>query len=419
MNVPYRQLALIGLVELVQDKPLPTSFSTWSPTAKHLLLQTCRYYHRLACIANHLMSKKPKNKQVFCIIILGLCELHILDKPEHAVINEMVNLVKKNKLHSAAGFTNAILRKSIREKDLWLKKLADEASFIYSHPNWLIEKIRSYWPNEWQSILKANNTHPPMTLRVNEAKIQRQDYLNLITDAQATTISPQGIVLKQAVSIDELSGFYEGQISVQDEAAQLAALILNVQTHHRVLDACAAPGGKTSHILEINHPTDCIAIEFQEARFEKLKKTFERLELHPTCILADATQTGSWWDGKLFDYILIDAPCSGTGVIRRHPDIKIRRNENNLYINLDIQKQLLEKLWPLLKPNGRLLYATCSILPEENEQQMIEFINNHHDAISHPIDLPIGIPQTHGLQILPGMLNMDGFYYCLLEKRAL
>ncbi len=417
MIVSYRQLALQGLLELIQDHPLPSKFSDWPPAAKHLLLQTCRFYHQLECIAHHLMPKKPKDKLVWCAIILGLCELHILHKAEHAVINEMVNLVKKNKFQSASGFTNAILRKSIREKITWQLDLSKKDDFQFSHPQWFIQKIKSDWSQDWQAILLANNEHPPMTLRVNASKINRDEYLTNIPHAKATSLSPQGIVLDEATHIEELPGFHEGMISVQDEAAQLAALLLKVQDDHRILDACAAPGGKTSHILETSHPKACIAIELQERRFKKLKKTFERLELQPSCLLADASQPSSWWDGLPFDRILIDAPCSGTGVIRRHPDIKLRRSEQNLYINLDIQQKLLENLWPLLKTNGLLLYATCSILPEENEQQITHFMKNHPEALSLPIDLPVGIQQQYGLQLLPGMLNMDGFYYCLLQKK--
>lgn len=416
MSISYRQLALLGLIELLEDNPLPSKFSEWPPAAKHLLLQTCRFYHRLESTAYLLMPKKPKDKLVWCVIILGLCELHILNKPEHAVINEMVNLVKKNKLHSASGFTNAILRKSIREKTKWEHDLSQNDVFQYSHPLWFIQKIQSHFPIQWQMILSANNEHPPMTIRVNAAKSQRDDYLQQLTEAKTTSISPQGIILDKASSVEELPGFHQGLISIQDEAAQLAALLLNVQHHHRILDACAAPGGKTSHILETSHPKTCMTIELQERRFKKLQQTFERLELHPTCLLADACQPKTWWDGQAFDRILIDAPCSGTGVIRRHPDIKLRRSEKNLYINLDIQQKLLTNLWPLLKSNGLLLYATCSILPEENEQQIAHFMKNHPDAVCLPIDLPVGLQQQHGLQILPGMNQMDGFYYCLLKK---
>jgi 16S rRNA (cytosine967-C5)-methyltransferase len=415
MNSNYRQFALQGLVELMQDKPLPSSFLDWPPAAKHLLLQTCRYFHRLEAIANVLISKNPKDSLVIAVIILGLCELHMLEKPEHAVINEMVNLVKKNKFHSAAGFTNAILRKSIREKNGWEQKLSQNDAFIYSHPLWFINTIQKAWPNDWQMILSENNQHPPMTLRVNQAKIQRADYLKKIT-AKATLISPQGIILQEAQGIENLYGFSEGYVSVQDEAAQLAVLLLDIQGHQRILDACAAPGGKTSHILETSHPETCVAIEVQEKRFEKLKKTFERLNLNPTCLLADASSPETWWDGNSFDRILIDAPCSGTGVIRRHPDIKLRRSEKNIYINLDIQKKLLQNLWPLLKPNGILVYATCSVLPEENEQQIEQFLQTHLNAQVQDIKISIGKKCQHGLQILPGTENMDGFYYCVLKK---
>jgi 16S rRNA (cytosine967-C5)-methyltransferase len=417
MNQPYRKLALIACIELLADKPLPQEFAEYSPAAKNLALQTCRHYHQLEQIALFLTPKKPQDLYVWAVLILGLCELHILDKPEHAVIHEMVNLIKKSKFHSAFRFTNAILRKSIREKALWQESLAQNEVYLYSHPQWLIDIIKKAWPHEGGSILQQNNIHPPMTLRVNQSKITRQAYLEQLIAAKACEFSPQGIILNEAESVSDLPGFLEGWVSVQDEAAQLAAGILDIETHHRVLDACAAPGGKTSHILETYQPQECVAIELQEKRFITLKNTFERLGLHPQCMQADASQPDTWWDGQLFDRILIDAPCSGTGVIRRHPDIKLRRQADNIYLNLTMQKELLQKLWPLLKPKGLLLYATCSILPEENELQIQAFLNTHSDAKSIDINLSLEKKLTHGLQIFPGTSQMDGFYYCLITKK--
>ncbi|HBB52717.1 MAG TPA: 16S rRNA (cytosine(967)-C(5))-methyltransferase [Legionellales bacterium] len=417
MNLNYRKFALQALIELLDDKPLPSDFSQYPPAAKNLALQTCRHYHQLEQIALFLTPKKPQDLYVWAVLILGLCEMHILDKPEHAVIHEMVNLIKKSKFHSAFRFANAILRKSIREKALWQESLAKNEVYLYSHPQWLIDIIKKAWPHEGGSILQQNNIHPPMTLRVNQSKITRQAYLKQLTAAKACEFSPQGIILNEAESVSDLPGFLEGWVSVQDEAAQLAAGILDIETHHRVLDACAAPGGKTSHILETYQPQECVAIELQEKRFITLKNTFERLNLNPNCIQADASHPESWWDGQLFDRILIDAPCSGTGVIRRHPDIKLRRQADNIYLNLTMQKELLQKLWPLLKPKGLLLYATCSILPEENELQIQAFLNTHSDAKSIDINLSLEKKLTHGLQIFPGTSQMDGFYYCLITKK--
>jgi 16S rRNA (cytosine967-C5)-methyltransferase len=416
MSAHYRKIALTTLLILLEDKPLPADFSDYPPAAKNLLLQTCRYYHRLEQIAFFLMDKAPKDRLVWALIILGLCELHILDKPEHAVIHEMVNLIKKSKYFGAAGFSNAILRKSIREKAHWLKHLETNEVFQYSHPQWLIELIKHAWPQEWSSILSQNNMHPPMTLRINSSRISRDDYLQSLEHATACQYSQQGMILKEAGHVKDLPGFSEGMVSVQDEAAQLASSILDIQKHHRVLDACAAPGGKTSHILETFKPQACVAIELQEKRFKTLQNTLDRLGLQATCIQADASSPQTWWDGQLFDRILIDAPCSGTGVIRRHPDIKLRRQAQNLYLNLEMQKKLLEKLWPLLKPQGLLLYATCSILPEENELQIQTFLNNHPDAKSIDIHISLEKKLANGLQIFPGTAQMDGFYYCLITK---
>jgi len=414
MKINHRQLVLNGLIELINDNPLPTNFANWPPIAKNLLLQTCRYYYKLAAIANHLIKKTP-TPLAWCIIIIGLCELHILKKPSHAAINEMVNLIKKNRISSAAGFTNAILRRSIREQSLWEAELANEPTYLYSHPDWYINLLKESWPEHWQDILQNNNQHPPMTLRINQAKITREEYLQQIPQSTATKISGQGIILHNSTNVTELSGFNEGLISVQDEAAQLAAIILDAQPHELVLDACAAPGGKTAHILELSNPS-CVAIELQAVRYNRLQENFLRLGIKAACIQGDASAPETWWDGKAFDKILLDAPCSGSGVIRRHPDIKLRRTPKNLYINLEIQKKLLTNLWPLLKTNGILLYATCSVLPDENEQQISDFLRQHPNAEVQKIPLSIGVSCQYGLQILPGNQNMDGFYYCKIKK---
>lgn len=418
MTINYRQQALTGFTALLQDKPLPDAFVNYDPSAKHLLLQTCRYFYRLEQIAKQFVAKAPKDKMVLAIIILGLCELHQLNKQAHAVINEFVALCKKNKFSSASGLINAVLRKSIATKSVWEEQLANNLCFQYAHPLWFIERVQQDYPQSWQAILEANNAHPPMTLRINQAKISRAEYLNTYPlKASLCKQSASGITLIDALDIKELPGFAEGLISVQDEAAQLCSSLLLLEDKLDILDACAAPGGKTAHILESNQDLKLVALELQAFRFERLKNTLKRLDLKAKLVQADAINLNTWWDGQYFDRILIDAPCSGTGVIRRHPDIKLRRQAQSIALNLEIQQSLLQTLWQTLKIGGRLVYATCSILKEENDAQIQAFLTKMTDARLVKITCNFGKETNYGLQILPGQDNMDGFYYAILEKK--
>ena len=417
MSINYRQQALTGLTPLLQGKPLPDAYAHFHPSAKYLLLQTCRYFYRLERIALQCIAKTPKDNTVWVILMLGLAELHQLDKPAHAVINEFVTLCKKNKFSSAAGLVNAVLRKSMVSKATWEKTLSADLSYLYAHPLWFIQRVQVDYPLHWQGILHANNAHPPMTLRVNQTKINRASYLNTYPlNASVCRHSPDGFTLNAPIDIQELPGFAEGLISVQDEAAQLCPSFMLLADELRVLDACAAPGGKTAHILETNQTLTLLALELQAFRFERLSKTLQRLALTAELIQADALNLASWWQGQSFDRILIDAPCSGTGVIRRHPDIKLRRQAQSIAQNLASQQALLQQLWLTLKPGGRLLYATCSILKEENDDQIEAFLEKTSDARAIAINQPFGLQTRYGLQILPGQSNMDGFYYAILEK---
>lgn len=259
-----------------------------------------------------------------------------------------------------------------------------------------------------------------MTLRVNLKLLSREEFLkNAHLEASCGKYSKASVILNSPLNVEDIYGFKDGLCSVQDEAAQLAALLLDLKPGLQVLDACAAPGGKTAHILECEPALKtCMAIESQIDRFEKLKQTMERLKMNAQCVHADATHT-SWWDGKLFDRILIDAPCSGTGVIRRHPDIKLRRTPAQIFINTPIQAKLLTTLWPMLASNGLLVYATCSILPEENDEQIRQFLANTPDAQSIKPAIIAGYETDYGQQIFPGEHQMDGFYYAVLSKKAL
>lgn len=420
MNAPnHRKLASYCLANLIaSQEPIPDDFAHWPPAAKHLLLQSCRYFHRFKALLDYLSTKPAKDPLIIAIACVGLCELFIDHKPAHAVINELVSITKKSKSSFASGYINGVLRQAVRQQEQWQQDLQDDLQYLYSHPLWFIESIQKAWPNDWQQILTENNQHPPMTLRINPNKLQIDDYLTkLPVPAQKTQWSRVGVTLEQATAVNELPGFEQGLVSLQDEAAQLASYYLQLAPKQKVLDACAAPGGKTCHILEAQADIECTAIEPQLMRFEKLKQGLNRLGLNAKCIHADACDTPSFWDGKHFDRILIDAPCSGTGVIRRHPDIKLRRSPEHLLINTPIQEKLLNNLWPLLKPQGILVYATCSILPEENDMQIKKFLSAHSDAALGSFPFIAGSKTAYGQQIFPGSKGMDGFYYAILLKK--
>jgi 16S rRNA (cytosine967-C5)-methyltransferase len=286
----------------------------------------------------------------------------------------------------------------------------------------LYERLVSAWPDQAGSILEANNAHPPMMLRVNRQRIQRDTYLEKLLEcgieATAGEYGGDVIELRQSVGVEQLPGFSEGWVSVQDGAAQLAAHLLNLKPGQRVLDACAAPGGKTCHILEICPELETlVAIDKDEERLDRVSQNLERLGMTASLLCVDAGEPEVWWDGRPFDRILLDAPCSATGVIRRHPDIKILRRPEDIKSLVLQQDTLLARLWPLVAPGGMLLYATCSVLPEENTQQIEQFVSSHADAVSHPINADWGLSCQHGRQILPGDGGMDGFYYACLVKQ--
>jgi len=293
----------------------------------------------------------------------------------------------------------------------------------YAHPDWMIKLFKSNWGEDAKAILLANNELPPMVLRVNDKFCSVLEYLELLNacDISATALSSskQGVLLNEPVVVSKLPKFAEGWVSVQDSAAQLAAELLNVQEGDRVLDVCAAPGGKTAHILETQpNLSSLLAIDIDSKRLQRVEENLTRLNLKADVLVADGTDTASWWDGEQFDRILLDAPCSALGVIRRHPDIKLLRREEDIAQLQQLQKEILQANWALLKPGGTLLYATCSILKQENELQIESFLSNNDDATEVVIDADWGVKRPFGRQILTGDQLMDGFYYACLQKRV-
>lgn len=423
-----RSVALQGIVETVLNKKSLSINEALLNSAKEISLAkalafgTIRYYHRLNNIITtqltHPMDKEDLD--VHAILLLGAYQLLFSRVPTHAAIFQSVELCKNINKIWAKKLVNGVLRNIERQKDKLL------AMVDYSHPSWLIKKIKQAYPQQYQTILAQNNQQAPMSLRIKPscAPSQYQAYLKE-KDIQAKTLDllPQALVLKSAVNVHHLPDFDQGVVYVQDGSAQLAGHILSPNNNTRILDACAAPGGKTLHLAEIAPNASITALESDSKRLERLE---DNIKQHNSQggkyieVVQGLAQTQDWWDGRLFDKILLDVPCSATGVIRRHPDIKLLRKAKDIAQLVELQAEILTNTWAMLKPGGSLLYATCSILPAENTQQMANFLQNHTDAIEVqiPILLGWGMATQYGKQQIPHQC-FDGFYYCLLQKKKI
>lgn len=386
---------------------------------------TLRWYPALQRLLERLLDKplKPHQSDVQALLLLGLYQLLHLRVPAYAAVSEVVAATRQMGKGRAAGLVNAVLRNFQRRDASWLKALAQDETWRNAHPAWLLHRFQADWPHQWQTIVQANNTRPPYTLRVNLAKISRQRYLQMLAaegiEAEAHPCNAAGISVFKTLPVAALPGFFDGWVSIQDGAAQLAIELLHLAPGLRVLDACAAPGGKTCHVLE-NEPdlAYLLALDSDAERLARLQDNLQRLQLHAHTIVGNACKPATWWDGQYYDRILLDAPCSGTGVIRRHPDIKILRRASDIDSLTEQQLALLEALWPLLSPGGMLIYATCSILKQENEDTIVNFLAHRRDAQEQPTVAPWGQKRKYGRQILPGELGMDGAYYACLVKNT-
>lgn len=393
-----------------------------SPFSKELVYGVCRYYVRLNAIAEALMPKPLKDASVNLIVLMGLYQLEIMGLPDYAVVKESVDLLPRKK-NWAKALINAVLRRFCRERVEILQNLASNTDYLINHPKPLLKQLKTDWPEDWQAICLANDQHAPMSLRVNSQKTNRLDYQAMLLaqgiESESLSYSPNALLLKQAQDVYDLPHFAEGFVSVQDEAAQMAVQLLDLGPGLSVLDACAAPGGKTCHILENQSQLSrCVALDIDEYRLIKVRENLSRLGLVAALQQGDATQPEQWWDGQAFDRILLDAPCSATGVIRRHPDIKLLRTSDEIKQISQVQASCLEALWPLLSNGGRLVYATCSIMKQENEQQIAAFMAKHADCVLWPIPMHFGRDTGYGRQILPGDSGMDGFFYSVLLKQT-
>ena len=426
-----RAIAANILAELVVGKgSLTTHLSNYKHLDDYALLQetcfgSCRWFHLLEIILDTLLSKALKKKEtdLKCLLLVGLYQLRELSVPDYAVINEAVAATRSLGKPWAKALVNAVLRNYLRRRDETRKALTgSDKMALLSHPDWLAKATSEQWPEQALQILANNNLRPPMTLRVNLAKTSRDEMLRRLAAAkiQATAgiLAETAIYLAVPMSVGALPGFQEGWLSVQDEASQLVPDLLHLAPGMRVLDACAAPGGKTCHILE-SEPllASCVALDKSAQRTERIEENLLRLGLAADLHVADATQIEDWWNQQQFDRILLDAPCSATGVIRRHPDIKLLRSEQDIASLVRSQQQLLRALWPTLKPGGLFLYTTCSILRQENEDSVAEFLRSVDNAKYQGITADWGVECSLGRQLLPGKNNgPDGFFYCVLEK---
>ncbi|MCM2459127.1 16S rRNA (cytosine(967)-C(5))-methyltransferase RsmB [Pseudomonas sp. CG7] len=390
-----------------------------------LAFGTARWQPRLSALAAKLLQKpfKAADADVEALLLVGLYQLLYTRVPAHAAIGETVGCADKLKKPWAKALINAVLRRAQRESETLLAELEHDPVVRTAHPRWLQKSLKAFWPEQWEAICAANNAHPPMILRVNRRHHTRDAYLALLGEAGIPAIPCQyscdGIILETPGDVRALPGFAEGWISVQDEAAQLAADLLELAPGQRVLDACCAPGGKTCHILEAEPKlAGVVAVDLEAKRLVRVKENLERLGLDAELFAADGRDAAAWWDGKPVQRILLDAPCSATGVIRRHPDIKLTRQPDDIAALAVLQGELLDALWQTLEVGGMLLYATCSTLPTENTDVIEAFLARTPGARELDIATQAGLKQPHGRQLLAQEGGHDGFYYAKLIKIA-
>ncbi|MGF1779447.1 16S rRNA (cytosine(967)-C(5))-methyltransferase RsmB [Vibrio nomapromontoriensis] len=400
---------------------LPAGQQQVKPRDQALLQEICfgalRILPRLESIASELMEKPLKGKQrVFHhLILVGIYQIGNMRIPAHAAVGETVEATKTLKGPKLRGLINAVLRNYQRNQEQLDEISMSHNAGKYGHPGWLLKLLQNSYPEQWADILEANNTKAPMWLRVNHQHHTRDEYLELLKnegiDCTAHSEAQDALKLAAPCDVNNLPGFDKGWVSVQDAAAQLSLNYLQPQDGELILDCCAAPGGKTAHILERTTGSKVVAIDCDETRLKRVHDNLQRLQLQATVVCGDARTPQEWWQGEQFDRILLDAPCSATGVIRRHPDIKWLRRAEDIAALAELQREIFDAMWQQLKSGGTMVYATCSITPQENVEQVKAFLARTSNA--QLVDSDINHP---GRQILPGEEDMDGFYYAVLKK---
>ena len=409
------------------NQALPPFVDQVEPRDRGLLRQLCygslRQAPRLQAFLERLLDKplKERDRDIQGLLWCGLYQLESTRIPDHAAVAATVGATRALGKPWARGLANAILRRFLRERDRLLQEM-DEAE-AHCHPPWLYRKLHEQWPEQAAAIVEANNQQPPMTLRVNSAQLGREDYLQQLREAgipaRPGALGPEAVYLERGVEVEKLPGFGAGLASVQDEAAQLAAGLLSAAPGEHILDACAAPGGKTCHILELQPDLGrLVAMDVDKARLQRVGENLERLGLSAELVAGDGARPPAGLAAGEFDRILVDAPCSASGVIRRHPDVKLLRRPGDLPQLADQQLAILRGLWPLLKPGGRLLYATCSLFDEENSAVVRQFLQAHGDAALCATAWSWGEATACGKQLLPSREGPDGLFYSLLQKEG-
>lgn len=385
-------------------------------TITDLCYGTLRFGIQLEAVLAQLLTKTLQDESLRWLLLVALYQLQYTRAAPYAIVDHAVRCAAVLGKPQAAGLINAVLRNFLRKREALLAKAAVNDTGRYAYPHWWIDKLRKQYPRYYADILAAGNLHPPLTLRVNRRRISRDDYLQLLAQQElaATAVGADGVTLARAVPVERLPGFVEGLVSVQDAAAQLAAPLLDVQPRMRLLDACAAPGGKTTHLLELADLA-LTAVDHDAGRLARVQQNLSRLGLAATLKTADVNDVAAWWDGQPFERILADVPCSASGVVRRHPDIKWLRRASDLPRFVKQQQRMLDTLWRLLASGGKLLYTTCSIFQEENSLQAADFLAQHADARQLPLSGVRTLDGTPDGQLLPDNEH-DGFFYALLQK---
>lgn len=393
-----------NLNEVFVQRLSASSFDDTRSAIKALCFVTVRHYLFLEDIWLSCINKRPKDKMVRVILSQAMAEYKYHDKPKHVVVNEAINAAKKLKKNWATGLINSCLRKAVEINN----HTASNQPARYAHPKWWIDQLKLDWPDNWQQILLANNQKPPLWVRSKAAPKQE-----LLIEKHADIDHAYKI---QAQDITTLEAFKNGTMSVQDASAQLAAIIISPKAQEKILDACAAPGGKTCHLLELNNNIQLDALELYQNRANKIAENLNRLKLKANIIVADTNNTTSWFKGDKYHKILLDAPCSASGILRRHPDIKYNRQAQDLKNICQDQQQLLINTAQVLAPGGYLLYATCSVFKQENSDQIKSFLKSHPQFSEIKLNYGFAENCEFGIQVLTGVQDMDGFYYCYLRK---
>ena len=389
---------------------------------RELCFGTLRHFHRLSAEVSQLLRKPlaKKDNDIYAVLLTGIYQISHLRTPDHAAISASVDAAKSLKKPWAKGLINAVLRNYLRQNENSRKRFKLTEAAHHAHPEWLFKRLKNDWPEHWEQIIAANNHYPPMSLRINSTHCDRNQYAALLEEkgieCSISEICNSSITLKKACDISSLPNFELGWLSVQDLGAQFAGPLLCADNTMSVLDACAAPGGKTLHTLELAPHCKLTALDNDETRLQRVAENIDRGKSQAKLIYADASKPDQWWDKKRFDRILLDAPCSATGVISHHPDIKLLRRPSDIESFVTQQQKLITQLWPLLKPGGQLLYATCSVMAEENELLVDWFLHKTNDAEVIPINAEWGIERGAGRQLLPKPSENGGFFYAVLSK---